>query len=79
MSHRSWFLMVAILVAETSARAADLRTLYYDVVGDTARELRRDLNKKGPVSERGIRGDGLTDGRIVASLTRLFGTWHSVQ
>ena len=54
---RAIFTTTLMLVA-TPARANDLRFVYYDVTGNTARQLRRELNAKGPMSYRG-RVDGL--------------------
>jgi predicted secreted Zn-dependent protease len=40
------------------------RVEYFDLQGSTARELRADLSRVGPVGETGIRGDGYTEYRI---------------
>jgi predicted secreted Zn-dependent protease len=40
------------------------RIEYFDIRGTTARELRADLKRLGPVGETGIRGDGYTEYRI---------------
>lgn len=46
-----------------SARES-FRIEYFDLRGTTARELRADLSRLGPVGETGIRGDGYTEYRI---------------
>jgi predicted secreted Zn-dependent protease len=40
------------------------RVEYFDIRGATARELRADLTRRGPVGETGIRGDAYTEYRI---------------
>jgi predicted secreted Zn-dependent protease len=49
----------AVAVAKDSFRIE-----YFDLRGSTARELRADLSRLGPVGETGIRGDGYTEYRI---------------
>lgn len=47
------------------AHARDtFRIDYFDIRGTTARELRADLSRVGPVGETGMRGDGYTEYRI---------------
>jgi predicted secreted Zn-dependent protease len=40
------------------------RIEYFDLQGSTARELRADLSRLGPVGETGVRGDGYTEYQI---------------
>jgi predicted secreted Zn-dependent protease len=48
-----------------AAAAKDsFRIEYFDLHGSTARELRADLSRVGPVGETGVRGDGYTEYRI---------------
>jgi predicted secreted Zn-dependent protease len=52
------------------AQARDtFRIEYFDIRGSTARELRADLSRVGPVGETGIRGDGYTEYRIAWRFT----------
>ena len=43
-----------------SAAAGGLKIDYFTIKGATARELRNELNRLGPIGETGIRGDGYT-------------------
>jgi predicted secreted Zn-dependent protease len=52
------------LAALLSAAANPLTIDYYDIHGATARELRGDLDRLGPIGETGLRGDGYTHWRI---------------
>jgi predicted secreted Zn-dependent protease len=47
-------------VAMASARASGVEIVYYDITGNSAKEMRRQLNANGPLSERGARVDGHT-------------------
>jgi predicted secreted Zn-dependent protease len=51
-------------VAAAAQGRDTFRIEYFDVRGATARELRADLSRVGPVGETGIRGDGYTEYRI---------------
>lgn len=58
---------LAVLLCALSALASardSFRVEYFDIHGATARELRADLSRKGPMGETGIRGDGYTEYRI---------------
>jgi predicted secreted Zn-dependent protease len=56
---------VLLAVALLPAIAADSLDLeYFDVHGSTARELREDLSRLGPVADNGVRGDAYTRWRI---------------
>ena len=51
-----------LLALPAAALAKDIfRIEYFDLHGSTARELRDDLSRQGPVGETGIRGDGYTE------------------
>jgi len=57
----------AVLLALIPALAAgqdSFRIEYFTIQGATARELRADLKRLGPVGETGIRGDAYTEYRI---------------
>ena len=57
----------ATLLAVVTLRAFAADTLdleYFDVHGSTARELRAELNRLGPVADNGVRGDAYTRWRI---------------
>ena len=47
-------------IAAELARANDAEIEYYDIRGSSARELRNEMNAKGPVGTRGERVDGHT-------------------
>ena len=54
-----------LLALPAAAVAKDsFRIEYFDLRGSTARELRADLSRRGPVGETGIRGDGNTEYNI---------------
>ena len=55
----AWLALPAIASAKDSFRIE-----YFDIRGMTARELRADLKRLGPVGETGVRGDGYTEYRI---------------
>jgi predicted secreted Zn-dependent protease len=56
---------VCLLGLPMAAAAKDsFRIEYFDLRGATARELRADLSRLGPVGETGIRGDGYTEYHI---------------
>lgn len=58
-------LCACLLVLPTAAAAKDsFRVEYFDLRGSSARELRADLSRLGPVGEAGIRGDGYTEYHI---------------
>jgi predicted secreted Zn-dependent protease len=65
--------IVPVLVSGSLAGIAQARDSfrieYFDVHGSTARELRADLSRVGPVGETGIRGDGYTEYRIAWRFT----------
>jgi predicted secreted Zn-dependent protease len=51
-----------LLAWPAAAMAKDsFRIQYFDLHGSTARELRADLSRQGPIGETGIRGDGYTE------------------
>jgi predicted secreted Zn-dependent protease len=49
------------------AHADDAEIVYYDVVGNSAAELRDQMNSKGPIGEGGKRHDGHTDWKVTWS------------
>ena len=51
-------------VASSTAQASDPALVYYDVVGSTAAEVRRDMDRKGPIDESGQRVDAYTQWRV---------------
>ena len=55
-------IVIACLLALPAVAAArdSFRIEYFDLRGSTARELRADLSRVGPVGETGVRGDGYT-------------------
>lgn len=56
---------IAAVLMVCAAHARDtFRIEYFDIQGSTARELRADLSRVGPVGETGVRGDGYTEYRI---------------
>jgi predicted secreted Zn-dependent protease len=59
-------IMCACLLAMPAAATAkdSFRIEYFELQGTTARELRADLSRLGPVGETGIRGDGYTEYNI---------------
>lgn len=59
-------ILCACLLGFPMAAAAkdSFRIEYFDLHGSTARELRANLSRIGPVGETGIRGDGYTEYRI---------------
>jgi predicted secreted Zn-dependent protease len=52
------------LVPLAASAADSLNLEYFDVHGSTARELRADLGRLGPVADNGVRGDAYTRWRI---------------
>jgi len=59
--------VAAVLLAAASLPVLAADTLdieYFDVHGSTARELRADLSRLGPVADNGVRGDAYTRWRI---------------
>jgi predicted secreted Zn-dependent protease len=59
-----------LLALPAAAMAKDsFRIQYFDLRGSTARELRADLSRQGPVGETGIRGDGYTEYNIAWRFT----------
>jgi predicted secreted Zn-dependent protease len=58
--------VVALLAGSSSAFAAGeaLTIDYFTIQGSTARELRSELNRLGPIGETGLRGDAYTRWRI---------------
>jgi predicted secreted Zn-dependent protease len=61
----SLFAMLLLAVCPVEAFGRDKFEIeYFRLNGATARELRADLSRKGPVGETGIRGDGYTEYRI---------------
>jgi predicted secreted Zn-dependent protease len=60
-ARRDLRVFVALLCLGVSvAWGQDAVTRYYDIVGGDERELRRELNAKGPIDRRGERVDGRT-------------------
>ena len=58
-------IVVAIVALSSAAAWADsFRVENFTIRGATARELRDELTRLGPVGETGIRGDGYTEYRI---------------
>jgi predicted secreted Zn-dependent protease len=55
---------VALLAMAGPARADSFRVESFDIHGITARQLRDDLTRRGPVGETGIPGDAYTEYRI---------------
>lgn len=55
--------MAVLVIGWTAASAGDARLVYYDVAGHSARELRDDLNNKGPL-DHGKRFDAHTAWRV---------------
>jgi predicted secreted Zn-dependent protease len=64
MTVASQSLVVALLAMAGSARADSFRVDSFDIHGSTARQLRDDLTRRGPVGETGIPGDAYTEYRI---------------
>lgn len=56
--------VIAMTMITAITHASELRTVYYDVVGTSARELRRELNAKGPLDKHGKKVSGLTRWKI---------------
>jgi predicted secreted Zn-dependent protease len=52
------------LVSASAAVADDAEIVYYDIVGDSAKELRSQLNGNGPVGKGGKRSDGRADWHV---------------
>lgn len=57
---RSRFALLVVLVAPVFAGRDDFDLTYFDVQGDTARELNADIAAKAPVGDNGLRSDGYT-------------------
>ena len=63
--HLEWRMNVRALaamgcvIASSLAAADPAKITYYDIYGSSGRELRRELDAKGPVSKAGVRGDGI--------------------
>jgi predicted secreted Zn-dependent protease len=55
---------IAALCAMPAHAGETFRIEHFEVRGSTARELRADLSRVGPVGETGIRGDAYTEYRI---------------
>ena len=64
MSVRALVCACLLSVPVAAAAKESFRIEYFDLHGSTARELRADLSRLGPVGETGIRGDGYTEYRI---------------
>jgi predicted secreted Zn-dependent protease len=60
----SLFLVAALLVLPGWARADSFRVEYFAIHGVTARQLRDDLTRLGPVGDTGIPGDAYTEYRV---------------
>jgi predicted secreted Zn-dependent protease len=59
--------VAGLVVGLSAAYADDAEIVYYDVVGNSARELRDQMNTKGPLGEGGKRVDGHTDWHVAWS------------
>ena len=57
-------LLALVSLSAAQAHADSFRVQTFDIHGRTARELRADLSRLGPVGETGIRGDAYTEYRI---------------
>jgi predicted secreted Zn-dependent protease len=53
-----------LVVGLSTPHADDAEIVYYEVVGNSASELRQQLNTKGPIGEGGKRVDGHTDWHV---------------
>jgi predicted secreted Zn-dependent protease len=58
--HRVIAILLVCATLSASASAPALSIDHYAINGSTARELRADMNRLGPVSEEGVRNDGYT-------------------
>ena len=56
--------LAIVALSSAAARADSFRVENFTIRGATARELRDELTRLGPVGETGIRGDGYTEYRI---------------
>lgn len=62
---RRWVAAAFLATASLATFAKDTLELeYFDVHGSTARELRAEMNRIGPVADNGVRGDAYTRWRI---------------
>jgi predicted secreted Zn-dependent protease len=57
-------LVLSLLAMAGPVRADSFRVESFDIHGNTARQLRDDLTRRGPVGETGIPGDAYTEYRI---------------
>jgi predicted secreted Zn-dependent protease len=69
MSVPCWRLLAVSCFALGSSvvHADEAEIVYYDVVGNSARELRHEMDAKGPLGEDGKRFDGHTDWHVTWS------------
>jgi predicted secreted Zn-dependent protease len=56
--------VVVLMVGPSTAYANEAEIVYYDIVGDSAQELRQQIDAKGPVGGSGKRVDGHTDWHV---------------
>jgi predicted secreted Zn-dependent protease len=59
--------VAGLAVGQPMAHADDAEIVYYDVVGNSAQELRHQMDTKGPFGEEGKRVDGHTDWKVTWS------------
>jgi predicted secreted Zn-dependent protease len=66
---RSWRFLALVLFAAwpLTANANQPDLVYYDIVGNSAAELRQQMNAKGPVGQSGKRMDGYTHWHVAWS------------
>jgi predicted secreted Zn-dependent protease len=69
MDLRYWRVLAVagLAVGLPMAHAVDAEIVYYDVVGNSAEELRHQMDSKGPFGEGGKRVDGYTDWKVTWS------------
>ena len=56
--------VTGLVVSSSMVFADDAVIVYYDVVGNSASELRHQMNKKGPLRQGGERFDGHTNWHV---------------
>ncbi len=61
---REGIVLLVAFAAATSARAADVRVVYYDISGNTTKDLVHEMEEKGPVDKSGRRFPAYTEWRV---------------
>jgi predicted secreted Zn-dependent protease len=73
MMNASAIVCACLLALPAAAVAKDsFRLEYFELRGSTARELRADLTRLGPIGETGIRGDGYTEYNVAWRFSMTF-------